>query len=1167
VLLDFGLARQLDGGAGLTRSAAVLGTPQYMSPEQAGSATQVRPSADVFSLGCIFYECLAGKSAFAAAHMVGVLARILFDEPEPIRTLRPAVPQAWQDLLGRMLRKDPALRPPDAAALLADLRALPPVADELAEAGSPPPPKAALDGGDQVLVCVVLAVVDIDDVVVAAGDPAARDADADATGSFESVRTALGRSGCALERMADGSVLATILPRPSAADQARIAAHCALALRALWPRARIAVTTGRAPLDRGGRVGEAVDRAARLLDSPAAGIRIDSLTGGLLEGGRYRTETHGQALVLAGEEDPDLDQSRPLLGKPTPCVGREVELGQLEGLMATVLDERTPRAAVVLGPPGIGKSRLRHELGRRLRARHPQAQLLVGHGDPLTAGSPYVIVADALRRHAGIRVGDPPAEAQRALRERLGRHVPAAQQRRVCEFLGELAGVPFPDEDSPPLRAARADHRVKGEQIALAFHDWVAAEGAAHPLVFVLEDVQWGDALTVKLFEGLLRDLEAGLLLVLALGRPETEEAFPRLLAGARAVSLSLRPLSGKASEALVRRVLGEAIDADSLRRLVRMAGGNALFLEELIRASADGQAGDVPATVLAMLQARLSRLPAEARTVLRAASILGETFWRGAVAKICEAWKGTWTSTDGANPGLELDRWLTQLVEAELVEKPRGGRFPGDVQYAFRHALVCEAAAGLLGETDRRAGHRAAGHWLETMGETDGIVLARHAQEADDSGRAITFYVRAAEQSIALHDFGEAIARASRGMSCGAEGEALGILESVRASALYSMGRWKEAAEVGQAAMALLPRGGLWWCETAEKLLQVLPNVHRLDLYTQLSEQMLHTTPAPEARHAHLRALNVQLLGYAISAAHAKGRACIAHIERISGGAIEKDVVSRGYARLWRAVYTNIADADMPRALVLTEQAERDLRESQVFYRLSLAHVVKSFIYWGLGRHDDAADEARRGRAVAGEIRDDYHSVLASWYLGLALCEQPEPDKQDEALLCAQLVADSKISPQYESFLPAILRSRVAVARGQWDQAAADGKTGQEGIADFLPYALIGGAYRLMGLTGGGRHQEAAVVARDGLAALARLDGPIFTEVIYTVAAAEALWSAGARDEARAALAQARRQVEARTALMAGADVRATFLARRPENRRLVELEQLFGAGSAGPS
>src|SRR4029079_11522215 len=122
----------------------------------------------------------------------------------------------------------------------------------------------------------------------------------------------------------------------------------------------------------------------------------------------------------------------------------------------------------------------------------------------------------------------------------------------------------------------------------------------------VLEDLQWGDALTLKLLENALRDLERAPLFVFALGRPEIDEIFPKLLGEHRGLSLALRPLGNDACKLLVERVLGPNVESDSLERIVRLAAGNALFLEELIRAAAEGTAGDVPETVLAMLQARL---------------------------------------------------------------------------------------------------------------------------------------------------------------------------------------------------------------------------------------------------------------------------------------------------------------------------------------------------------------------------------------------------------------------------------------------------------------------------------------------------------------------------------------------------------------------------------
>jgi serine/threonine protein kinase len=123
-LLDFGIARRLVSSRAMTRAGALVGTPDYMAPEQARGQGDITPSADVFSLGCVLYECLAGQPPFAAEHMAAVLARILFEDPPPLDERRPDVPAAVSSLVERMLAKYPAQRLAGAGALLVELDAL-----------------------------------------------------------------------------------------------------------------------------------------------------------------------------------------------------------------------------------------------------------------------------------------------------------------------------------------------------------------------------------------------------------------------------------------------------------------------------------------------------------------------------------------------------------------------------------------------------------------------------------------------------------------------------------------------------------------------------------------------------------------------------------------------------------------------------------------------------------------------------------------------------------------------------------------------------------------------------------------------------------------------------------------------------------------------------------
>src|SRR5207247_1390345 len=140
-----------------------------------------------------------------------------------------------------------------------------------------------------------------------------------------------------------------------------------------------------------------------------------------------------------------------------PLVGRDLEMAMLRGVFAECVAEPMARAVVVTAEPGVGKSRLRHELLRELTRHDPAPEVWESEGDHLRAGSPFGLLGPALRRAAGILDGEPLEARREKLRARVGRTVAPAHVARVTEFLGELAGCPFPDGGSVQLAAARQD--------------------------------------------------------------------------------------------------------------------------------------------------------------------------------------------------------------------------------------------------------------------------------------------------------------------------------------------------------------------------------------------------------------------------------------------------------------------------------------------------------------------------------------------------------------------------------------------------------------------------------------------------------------------------------------------------------------------------------------
>jgi tetratricopeptide (TPR) repeat protein len=823
-VLDFGIAHIQAATDAMTRTGSAIGTPGYMAPEQARGSRDIDARADVFSLGCVMFECLAGKPPFAGDTSMAVLAKILLEDAPRLGKVCTNPPAALEELVGRMLEKDPANRPRDCSQVAAALETIGDVSSlEMVPKGR----DSAVSIGEQRLVCVVVA----GDVVFGPDRPITHETRADTPRSLSretaasahtvaaerdnsnqmlvALSAAVAAFGGRAEVMADGSVVVSVFGQGAATDQAARAARCALAVRRILPDASMALAIGRSA-DNRLRLGDLIDRAAVLVASPVAArepamrpIRVDEVAAGLLDV-RFGIEGDDDGLVLVGERD-IADHVRTLLGKPMPCVGRERELATLQALFADCVSEPMAHIVMITGAPGIGKSRLRYEVMTQLAAQ--DVEVWIGSGDPMSVGAPFTMLAQALRRAAGIVDGEALAVRHKKLHARVLRHVQPADAPRIVEFLGELVGAPLPDEESMQLRAARQDPQLMGDQMLRACEDFVAAECSARPLALILEDLQWGDLPTVRFVDSIVRQLEDRPLFIVALARPDVDTLFPRLWSDRRVVRIHLGELTKRAGEKLACQALGKQPGDPLIGRLVEGAAGNPFYLEELIRAFAEGRGEKLPGSVLAMAQARIEGLELEARQVLRAASIFGPVFWRGPVIQLLEG--GT----------TRVEDWLQELVRRELIVERRQSRFAGEVELAFRHGLIREAAYAMLTEADRVKGHRHAGRWLEDRirsdenvraSEADAVILAEHFERGGDPRRSTTWYQQAAQQALEGDDLIAAIDRAERAVQCVAatvhttadDRELVGELRQLQAAAHLWRGDFELAISRGKDAI-----------------------------------------------------------------------------------------------------------------------------------------------------------------------------------------------------------------------------------------------------------------------------------------------------------------------------------------------------------------------------
>lgn len=761
-LLDFGIARA-EAFDRLTRAGMFVGTPAYVSPEQARGEPDIDARSDVFSLGALLYRCLTGVAPFGAPDLVAVLMKVVVEEPEAMPNLRAEIPASLEALRARMMAKERDRRPRDGAAILAELALLGPRKSELSAAE---------------LRVTSLVVFD-------------RGAETEASRPLGPLAQ---RCGGALSELGQGRGVVAFTDVDGSSDASLRAARFALSAA---PFAVVSLVTGTG----GARGGESlVDRAVQSLGGHPGRARVDRETAESLAH-RFELEQAGAVQSIVRERPPG--QPRLLLGRATPLVGRDREVAFLESLAAEAFGEPMAEVAIVEGPAGIGKSRLRHAIVDRIVASEPLAQIWLGYGDMLETGAPFSMVASIATR-AIEALGDQHLPFADRLDLRLRRLADRggwtdAQRERTRAFLGVLLGVP--GADLPLVRAARATPALMEEQVRRAFADWCQAECAERPLALLLEDLHWCDASSLRVLDAAIERLARRPFFVLALTRPGLD---PALFAGRRVQRIALAPLTASATARLAREVLGDR--PDDVARVVELSGGHPLFVEELLRRAGDGDRGELPADLLGMLQARLSALPLPMRRVLRAGAIFGPTFARDGVAAL--------VGDEG-----DLDALLTRLCEHEVVVPRASSRLGGQREFTFRHALVREAAYSMIVDDDRARGHRRAVEWLRSAGETEPMVLADHSERAGDLALTRSLLRAAAESALMANDLPAAIARAERAIGHGASGHELGVLRWVQAEAHRWIGAMGVARERASEAFALLDPGSDAWVSAGGEL------------------------------------------------------------------------------------------------------------------------------------------------------------------------------------------------------------------------------------------------------------------------------------------------------------------------------------------------------------
>jgi tetratricopeptide (TPR) repeat protein/class 3 adenylate cyclase len=773
-ILDFGIAKMGDTGS-LTAEGSIVGTIPYMSPEQVGNET-VDPRSDLWSLGVVLYEMIAGRRPFDGATPQATLASILTGRMPPLDPPHTTGPVA--DLVARLLALEPDKRLPDAQSLCAEI-------DRIRDAAANTPvwegaenaqPIAA--GGERRQVAVLVSQVDNYAGLVERYSP---DELEELLKRYRAaaVRVA-SRHGGVLHQF-DGEALTMLFGVPvtheddiqrsaraarELRDWAGTAAaedhrgHAGFALRSGISAGMIAIQPDRArrmfrlaghPLDDASRLASYAG-AGELLAGPECERPLAALVAGRVE--TPVTLSGGAAMPLRIAGDAGSASARGGAGpvELTPFTGRERELAQLvEGLRRALAGEG--QFVTISGDAGAGKSRLLHELTQAEPTRDFR-DVRVHCRAPGAGTRPYAPLAAAVRELLELPSADsaPLDPVDFAARLRAGAPELSASE----SLLFDLFGVA--DEQQTAYRHLDSEQYAEAMREALVTLFTLASR--ARPLLLVFEDWHWVDDASHAVLAQLAQLAPAWPLAVIVTTRPGVPHEWP---VDAPLRDVALLPLTAGTTATIIAAITGaRRVPDDTVAAIQQRSGGNPFFVEELCHAlHEDGslrvegdeavlagalEAQRLPGTIQGVIRTRLDRLDPVARDVARAAAVAGREFSSGMVRALLG---------DDASSPAAIDR----LVRAGLVHQTRVAPEPA---YRFKHILTQEVAYDSLLAHQRRALHARLGAALEAgygdRSNEHAGTLAHHFSRAEAWPEAVRYGREEARQAAALSDFPRAL-------------------------------------------------------------------------------------------------------------------------------------------------------------------------------------------------------------------------------------------------------------------------------------------------------------------------------------------------------------------------------------------------------------------------
>lgn len=844
-ITDFGIARLLDTAFQLTITGMVIGTVDYMSPEQALGGLTVDHRSDLYSFGIMVFEMLCGRLPFAADNPLAMMLNHLQTPSPDITDFNPLLPPALTPVFKRILAKSADTRYNTASAfidaLLDAAQVNLPNSPQLLQAfiqtntgttsftkGSITTSKPTMTEQNKRVTALHLDMSEYWELLeMQQGVEAARKESLRFVAKAQQLQQEMG--GVIVER-SEKHLLALWGADLTQEDDPERAIQAALNVRAAMqeltpkeeiPPIQIGVHTGVVLLCLAENeigmtaTGANLSLTQRIAQNSEGDVLIShdtfrhifgvfEITEGEPIKMRGRKEAVTTYRVSSRKERSFREFLRGIEGLETGFIARQIEMQQLQKAYLNAIEDSESQLIILIGEAGIGKSRLLFEFRKWADLRPEVMWIFRARATPSMTQRPYALLRELLSFRFEILDNDSTEIVRTKLEKGMKRLV--GQDSEMVAFIGQMAGFDF--QESPHIKGLLDDPQQLTRRAQRLFIRLIQQMCQESPMLITLDDLHYADDASLNLIDLLLNDQPQLPLIVVCAARTSLLQRYSTW--GSKHRLVTLYPLDKRDSRDLAQELLQKAHEIPKELRdlLVERAEGNPLYMEEMVKMLIEDRViyqGEtewqvnvtrlhnlsVPPTLLGLLQTRIDTLLFPEKIALQRASVIGRVFYDTAVASLDE-----FDETKLYDISLVLD----QLVQRGFIRRRESSAFAGSMEYTFTQHMMRDAIYDTLLRRQYQAYHTGAAEWLylnsgQRLNEYLPLI-AEHFERAGDNENAGLYLYGAGERAYQISALSDALRLFERALAILDEKfitERLMILIAL-GKTLIAMGRYHDA-------------------------------------------------------------------------------------------------------------------------------------------------------------------------------------------------------------------------------------------------------------------------------------------------------------------------------------------------------------------------------------